>query len=88
MGFPLPPNVPVLMVSLPSQSLVQACWAGRLPDVPPSTAFWASARDAPWLASAGFAEYAPPNTVAPPPEPRWTAHGSPGAGAGTSNCSH
>jgi hypothetical protein len=86
MGFPLPPNVPVLMVAL--QPLYQAAWSGRLPDVGIGSAFWASLRDAPVLAASGQAEYAPPGTVAPPAEPRWTAHGSAGFGAGTSNCTH
>jgi hypothetical protein len=51
-------------------------------------AFWASSREAPGLVAGGQAEYAPEGTVAPPAEPAWTAHGIPGFGAGTSNCSH
>jgi hypothetical protein len=86
MGFPLPPNVPVLMVAL--TALAQESWAGRLPDVQPGEAFWAALLDAPKLAAAGLAEYAPAGTVAPPAEPRWTAHGIAGFGAGTSNCSY
>jgi hypothetical protein len=86
MGFPLPPNVPQLMIAL--QPLSRATWAGRLPPVTTGEAFWASLRDAPSLVSSGLAEYAPPDTVAPPIEPAWTAHGQPGFGAGTSNCSH
>lgn len=86
MGSPLPPNVPRLMIAL--TDLSQSSWAGRLPNVGANEAFWASARDAVSLVAAGQAEYAPPDTVAPPPEPAWTVHGSPGFAAGTSNSSH
>ena len=88
MGFPLPPVIPVLMIALPPGPLYQACWSGRLPNVEEGEAFWASSLDAPGLIAAGLAELAPPDTVAPPVEPRWTAHGTAGFGAGTSNCSH
>lgn len=67
--------------------LAQATWAGRLPDVGVNEPFWASARDAVSLVAAGYAEYAPPGTVAPPAEPAHTAHGTAGFGAGTSNSS-
>lgn len=88
MGSAFPPNVPVLMVCL-QPPLTQSCWAGRLPDVVGvGDAFWASPIDAPGLIAAGYAEIAPEGTVAPPPEPAYTAHGSPGFGAGTSNSSH
>jgi hypothetical protein len=86
MGFPLTPVTPVLMVAL--TDLYQATWSGRLPDVSTGEAFWASSLDAPSLAAAGLAEIAPEGTVAPPPEPRFTAHGSAGFGAGTSNSSY
>lgn len=86
MASAFPPNVPVLMVAL--TELSQASWAGRLPNVTTGEAFWASPIDAPGLIAAGYAEIAPEGTVAPPPEPRWTVHGSPGFGAGTSNSSH
>lgn len=86
MGFPMPPDIPVLMVAL--ADLSQASWAGRLPDVTTGEAFWASSLDAPSLAADGLAENAPAGTIAPPAEPAWTAYGSPGFGAGTSNCSH
>jgi len=86
MGFPVGPYVPVLMVSL--QPLSQSSWAGQFPNVGANEAFWAMSRDAPGLVAAGQAVYAPPGTVAPSPEPRYTAHGSPGFGAGTSNSSH
>jgi hypothetical protein len=85
MGFPLPPNVPVLMVAL--QPLTRGSWGGRLPNVTPGEPFWASARDAPKLVAAGQAKYAPEGTIAPPPEPPHTVHGSAGFGAGTSNSS-
>jgi hypothetical protein len=86
MGFPVGPYVPVLMVSL--QPLSQAAWSGQLPAIPENTAFWASSRDVQSLIAAGLAELAPPDTVAPPVEPAWTAWGSPGFGAGTSNSTH
>jgi hypothetical protein len=84
-GFPVAPNVPRLMVSL--QPLTQAAWSGRLPNIGVNEPFWASARDAVSLVAAGLAEYAPDGTVAPPPEPAHTAHGTAGFGAGTSNSS-
>ena len=68
--------------------LSQSSWAGRLPDISDGEAFWASSRDVPGLIAAGLAELAPPDTVAPPVEPAYTAHGSPGFGAGTSNSTH
>jgi hypothetical protein len=85
MGFPLPPNRPVLLVAL--QPLTQSAWSGRLPDVGAGEAFWASSREAPGLVADGQAEYAPEGTAAPPPEPPHTVHGTAGFGAGTSNCS-
>lgn len=85
-GFPVGPWIPVLMVSL--QPLSRSSWAGQLTPVAANEAFWAMSRDAPGLVADGQAVYAPPDTVAPPIEPAWTAHGSPGFGAGTSNCSH
>jgi hypothetical protein len=85
MGFPVGPWIPVLMVSL--QPLTQSSWAGQLPPVGAGEAFWASSRDAPGLVANNQAEYAPPGTIAPPVEPARTVHGSPGFGAGTSNCS-
>ena len=86
MGSPLPPAANRLMIAL--TDLSQSTWAGRLPNVSTGDPFWASARDAVSLVAAGQAEYAPPGTVAPPAEPRFTAHGSPGFAAGTSNSSH
>jgi hypothetical protein len=85
MGFPLPPNVPQLMVAL--KPLAQAAWAGRLPNVTAGEAFWAAARDVAQLTAGGWAQAAPPGTPAPPPEPPHTVHGTPGVGAGTSNSS-
>ena len=86
MGFPVGPWVPVLMIAL--QPLGQQTWAGKLPSVAVSEAFWASSRDVPSLIAASLAELAPPGTVAPPVEPAWCANGSPGFAAGTSNSSH
>ena len=86
MGFPVGPWVPVLMVSL--QPLSQQAWSGQLPPIAANEPFWASSRDVPSLVAAGLAELAPPDTVAPPVEPAYTAWGSPGFGAGTSNSSH
>jgi hypothetical protein len=89
MGFPLVPvPTPVLLVALPPGPLFQAAWSGRLPNVNAGEAFWASSLDAPDLVAAGLAELAPPDTVAPPVEPKWCAHGTAGFGAGTSNCTH
>lgn len=86
MGFPVGPWIPVLMVSL--KPLSQSSWAGQLTPIAANQVFWAMTRDAPGLVANGQAVYAPPGTIAPSPEPRYTAHGSPGFGAGTSNCSH
>jgi len=61
--------------------------AGHLRDVTPGQAFWAAPADAAGLITAGQAYYAPGGTSAPPPEPSWTANGSPGFAVGTSNCS-
>ncbi len=76
----------MLMMSL--QPLSQSAWSGKLPDIGVNEAFWASSRDVPSLIAAGLAEIAPNGTVAPPVEPAYTAHGSPGFAAGTSNSSH
>lgn len=88
MGWPLPPNVNQPMVAL--RPLIQASWGGRLPNVTVGETFWASAADAGWLAANGYARawVAGSDGPLPPPEPRWTAHGSAGFGAGTSNSSH
>jgi hypothetical protein len=86
MGFPLEPNRPVLLVAL--QPLTQQAWSEKLANIAIGEAFWASSREAPGLVANEQAEYAPEGTIAPPVEPAWTAHGIPGFGAGTSNCSH
>lgn len=86
MGFPLQPPTPVLMVAL--QPLTKSSWAGRLPNIAIGDAFWSNSREAPALVAAGQAEIAPEGTVAPPVEPPYTVHGSPGFAAGTSNSSH
>jgi hypothetical protein len=85
-GWPVGPWTPTLMIAL--QPLGQQSWAGKLPNVATNEAFWASSRDVPSLITAGLAELAPEDTPAPPVEPAWTAWGSPGFGAGTSNCSY
>lgn len=82
----MPPYVQRLMIAL--TDLSRSSWAGRLPNVHDGDPFWASASDAVSLVAAGQAEYAPDGTVAPPPEPAYTAHGTPGFAAGTSNSSH
>lgn len=86
MGFPVGPYTQILMVAL--TELSQASWSGRLPNVGANDPFWASSRDVPSLIAAGLAGIAPEGTTAPPPEPRFTAWGTPGFGAGTSNSSH
>ncbi len=86
-GFPVGPWTNVLMVATTTE-LGQESWAGKLPNVAPGEAFWATSRDVPGLLAAGLAELAPEGTVAPPAEPAWTAWGSPGFGAGTSNSTH
>jgi hypothetical protein len=86
MGYAVGPWVPVLLVAL--KPLGQQSWAGKLPDIAIGEPFWASSRDAPSLIAAGLAENAPPGTVAPPVEPRYTANGTAGFAAGTSNSSH
>jgi hypothetical protein len=85
MGFALTPEPPVLLIAL--KPMVQASWAGQLPPPVVGEPFWAEARSVPYLIAGGYAEVAPPDTVAPPPEPPNTVHGSPGFGAGTSNSS-
>jgi hypothetical protein len=86
MGFPMQPSIPVLMVS--QVNLKQYSQAGPLPPVAAGVAFWANSRQAPILARAGLAIYAPEGTVAPPPEPGWTVNGQPGMASGTTNASH
>ena len=83
MGMPVGPWLPVLMVSV--VPLSQQSWAGQLPPVPAGQPFWASSRDVPGLVAASLAAYAPSGTTAPPVEPAYTARGTPGFAAGTSN---
>ena len=73
------------MLLLSLQPLSQQSWAGQLTPVAANEPFWASSRDAPGLVAAGQAVYAPAGTIAPQVEPAFTAHGSPGFAAGTSN---
>ena len=86
MGMPVGPWLPVLLVSV--VPLSQQSWAGQLQPVAANEPFWASSRDVPGLIAAGQAIYAPSGTVAPPVEPAWCAHGTPGFAAGTSNSTH
>ena len=87
MGFPVGPWVPILMTAL--QPLIQQTWAGRLPTIAAGASFWALSRDTPALLASGQARlWQAGDPPAPQAEPAWTAHGSPGFGAGTSNCSH
>lgn len=77
---------PVLMTAL--TRLQQTAWSGRLPDVAAGVPFWCKQSDVQPLITAGYARYwqagDPP---APPAEPNWTAHGSAGVAAGTTNTS-
>ena len=68
--------------------LSQSAWSGQLPAITAGDAFWASSRQVPSLIAARQAELAPEGTPEPPHEPRYTAHGIAGFGAGTSNSSH
>jgi hypothetical protein len=77
---------PVLMISV--VPLRQWTAAGPLPDVPANTAFWADDSQVNSLITGNLAVEAPPNTVAPPPEPPHTVNGVPGLAAATSNASH
>ena len=83
--MPVGPWLPVLLVS--TVPLSQQSWAGELQPVPAGQTFWASSRDVPGLIAAGQAVYAPSGTVPPSVEPAYTAHGTPGFAAGTSNSS-
>lgn len=76
---------PVLMMAL--AQLYQANWAGRLPNVAPYALLWAKYADAGPLLTAGLAIVAPPGSVLAP-EPPYSANGSAGVAAGTSNASH
>jgi hypothetical protein len=81
------PYLPVLMTAL--VPLQQTSWAGRLPNVAPGQPFWAKPHDVQPLASAGYARaWQQGDPPAPAPEPRFTAHGTPGVAAGTTNASH
>lgn len=86
MGPPSSPNVNRLMIAL-VDDLPRSSWGGRLPNVNTGDVFWAPARNAVSLVAAGLAEYAPGGTVAPPPEPPYTAHGTAGFAKGASNAS-
>jgi hypothetical protein len=87
MAYPDSPQVVVgtrtLLVAL--VELEQSGWAGRLPEVTAGNPFWARTDQAAELVAAGLGAYAPSGTQLRP-EPPLTAHGSPGFGAATSNC--
>lgn len=81
-----PAGIPVLMTAL--QILSRSAWSGRLPNVTPGESFWADPKQVPNLISAGLARlWQAGDPPAPPPEPPYTAHGSAGFGAGTTNSS-
>jgi len=81
------PGTPVLMTAL--AVLCQSTWAGRLADVQPGQAFWARYADQAGLIEAGLARgWQAGDPPAPAPEPAYTAHGTAGFGAGTTNSSH
>jgi hypothetical protein len=86
MSFPVGPWLPVLMIA--QTGLSQQSWAGELPPIASGQTFWASSRDVPGLVAASLAAYAPTGTTAPPVEPAYTARGTPGFAAGTSNSSY
>lgn len=87
MGYPIAPSVPVLMVAL--VNLKQWGQAGPLPPVAAGASFWANSRQQAILIAAGQARnWTTGDPVAPPAEPRYTAYGVPGMGAGTTNASH
>lgn len=87
MGYPIAPSVPVLMVAL--LPLKQWSQAGPLPPVNPGSSFWANSRQQAILIAAGQARlWTNGDPPAPPAEPRLTAYGVPGMGAGVTNCSH
>lgn len=80
------PGQPVLMVAL--TTLFQAAWSGRLPNVTNGQSFWAKYEDSTGLIAAGYARlWQAGDPPAPPPEPKNTAHGIAGVGAGTRNSS-
>jgi hypothetical protein len=86
--MPYPPALQVvagtqtLMIAL--ATLSQQCLAGKLPDVPAGQPVWVRSAEAPGLAAAGLAAYAPAGTTLAP-EPPLTVHGSPGFGRATTN---
>lgn len=87
MTTPSSPYVPVLMTAL--TELQQTAWSGRLPNVAPGQPFWCKQQDVGPLTSAGYARaWQQGDPVAPLPEPPYTAHGTPGIAAGTTNASH
>lgn len=86
MTTPSSPYVPVLLVAL--VELQQTGWAGRLPNVQVGGSFWCKPVDVEPLISAGYARPWVNGDPVIAPEPPYTAHGTPGIAAGTSNASH
>lgn len=87
MPYPIAPSHPVLMVAL--VPLRQWSQAGPLPPVAAGASFWANSRQQASLIAAGQARlWQAGDPAAPPAEPRLTASGVPGLGAGVTNCSH
>lgn len=81
------PYVPVLMTAL--VTLQQTAWSGRLPNVAAGQPFWCKPVDVGPLTSAGYARaWQAGDPPAPAPEPRYTANGTAGVAAGTTNSSH
>jgi hypothetical protein len=81
------PYVPVLMTAL--VELQQTSWAGRLPNVAIGQPFWCKYSEVAPLTSAGYARaWQAGDPPAPLPEPKFTAHGTAGVAAGTTNASH
>jgi hypothetical protein len=82
MTFPQPN---VLMIAL--RPLVRWSQAGPQPPVDTGDVFWASAKQAPSLATGNLAVYAPEGTPEPPAEEPLTVNMVPGLAAGVSNAS-
>jgi hypothetical protein len=87
MAVSIPPSTPVLMTAL--VPLRQWSQAGPLPPVAAGQSFWANSRQQASLIAAGQARlWQSGDPPAPPAEPRYTAYGVPGLGAGVTNSSH
>ena len=76
MTTPAPGISQTLMIA--SRVLQQQSQGGLLPPVAAGQPFWADGADVPNLIASGEAAIAPGGTIAPPPEPPFTANGIPG----------